>query len=72
MSDPGKAVFSSYASQDAAVEEYSRLLRHAAGGLLRDRSNVHCLRHGPWAWPLRDEPRFQALLADPKNNAPLF
>ena len=33
---------------------------------------THVLRSGPWLVPLRGDPRFEALLNDPKNNAPLF
>jgi hypothetical protein len=32
--------------------------------------NVHVMKGR--AGPLRDDPRFRALLAVPKNNAPLF
>ncbi len=34
--------------------------------------SVHRLRHGLYLWPLVGDPRFEALLNDPKNNAPLF
>jgi len=30
------------------------------------------MRHSPLFAPLRGDPRWEALLADPKNNAPLF
>ena len=50
---------------DAAVREYARLLRN--GG-----ANVHQLRVAPLPATLRQDPRFQALLNEPKNNAPLF
>ncbi len=54
--------------KDRALAELARLL-HVAWG-----ANIYRER-GCWlsAWkPLRDDPRFQALLADPKNNGPLF
>jgi hypothetical protein len=39
-------------------------------------ANVHQARVGIWPFvsfqPLRGDPRFEALLNDPKNNAPLF
>jgi TolB-like protein/Tfp pilus assembly protein PilF len=54
--------------KDRALAEFERLLHVPFGtNIYRDR--------GYWigAWqPLRDDPRFQALLADPKNNGPLF
>ena len=33
---------------------------------------VQVLRSGPWFAPLKGDPRFEALLSDPKNSAPLF
>jgi TolB-like protein len=33
---------------------------------------TYVLRSGPWLVPLRGDPRFEALMNDPKNNAPLF
>jgi len=33
---------------------------------------IHEVRHGVLWWPLQGDPRFEALLNDPKNNAPLF
>lgn len=35
-------------------------------------ADVHSLHSGPWLAPLRGDPRFEALMSDPKNNAPLF
>lgn len=52
--------------KDEALAEYARLLRTPSVGLL----NVHGLRHR--AGSLRGDPRWEALLNDPKNNAPLF
>jgi hypothetical protein len=34
--------------------------------------SVHEMRHHPRYAPLRGDPRFEALLNDPKNSAPLF
>ncbi len=34
--------------------------------------NVHWLKNGPWFAPLKGDPDFEALLADPGNNAPLL
>ena len=50
----------------AAVAELRQLL--ATGG----QPNVHWLKNGPWFWPLRDDPAFETLVADPRNSAPLF
>jgi len=54
-------------NKDRAIAEYTRLLR-----VPFSRLNIHEMKHDPRHAPLRDDPRFQALLADPKNNAPLF
>ena len=60
-----------------AIADYSELLRRPYGG--REASNrwskmttVHVMRHDPHYSPLHGDPRFEALLNDPKNNAPLF
>ena len=51
--------------KDAALAELDRLLRAVYG------ANVHTARIDPGWLPLRGDPRFEALLNDPKNNAPL-
>ena len=53
--------------KDRAIAELTRLLRVPGFGL-----NVHYLRRSAWSAPLHGDPRFEALLKDPKNNAPLF
>jgi hypothetical protein len=50
----------------AACAELKQLL--ASGGL----PNVNWLKNGPWFAPLKGDPFFEALVADPKNNQPLF
>jgi TolB-like protein/Tfp pilus assembly protein PilF len=52
--------------KDEAIAEYSRLLHVPYGG------NVNLARVDPGWLPIRDDPRFKAVLADPKNNEPLF
>ena len=52
--------------KDRALAEIARLLRTPCG------LNIHATRIDPIWLPLRGDPRFEALLADPKNNAPLF
>jgi TolB-like protein/Tfp pilus assembly protein PilF len=53
-------------NKEGALAEYKRLLSRP--GYI----NVHYLRTEPGYAPLRDDPRFQALINDPKNNQPLF
>ncbi len=52
--------------KDRALAEYARLLR------LHSSVNVHEMRRSPEFFPLQGDPRFEALLNDPKNNEPLF
>jgi hypothetical protein len=48
-----------------AFAELARLLRVPSG------ANVYDERNDPSWMRVRDDPRFEALLSDPKNNAPL-
>ena len=52
--------------KDRALVELARLLRTPFG------ENIYSARLGPGWFPLRGDPRFEALVNDPKNNAPLF
>jgi TolB-like protein/Tfp pilus assembly protein PilF len=52
--------------KDRALAELGRLLRTPFG------ENIYSARTGAGWLPLWDDPRFQALLNDPKNNAPLL
>jgi TolB-like protein/cytochrome c-type biogenesis protein CcmH/NrfG len=59
--------------KERALAEYARLLRvpvraFPGEGLLQ----VEIMKRSPEYQPLRGDPRFEALLNDPKNNAPLF
>jgi tetratricopeptide (TPR) repeat protein len=53
--------------KDRAIEESARMLRMPFVG-----TSVHMMKRDPFWFPLRGDPRFEALLDDPKNNAPLF
>ncbi|MBL9201119.1 MAG: TIR domain-containing protein [Opitutaceae bacterium] len=50
-----------------AIAEYEKLFLMPFSGL-----SVHEMRRHPRYFPLRGDPRFEALVNDPKNNAPLF
>ncbi|MEI6106264.1 MAG: TIR domain-containing protein [Opitutae bacterium] len=52
--------------KDGALAELARLLRTPRG------ANVYTARFAVGWLPLRGDPRFEALLADPKNNEPLL
>jgi TolB-like protein/Tfp pilus assembly protein PilF len=52
--------------KDAALAELARLLRTPYG------ENIHQAKHGLNWLPLRGDPRFEALVNDPKNNAPML
>ncbi|MEI6106262.1 MAG: TIR domain-containing protein [Opitutae bacterium] len=52
--------------KEAACAELRQLL--ATGS----QPNVHVLKTGPTFFPLKGYPAFEAILNDPKNNAPLF
>ena len=61
-------IYDGLGEKELALAEYTRLLSvPMAGGNLK----VHEMRNNTLS-KLLDDPRFQALLADPKNNAPLF
>jgi TolB-like protein len=53
--------------KDKAIAALTHLLRLPYGGV-----NVFDLKSGGFFAPLNGDPRFQALLADPASNAPLF
>ena len=52
--------------KDAALAELARLLRTPYG------ENIYSAKYGLSWFPLRGDPRFEALVNDPKNNAPLL
>ncbi len=51
--------------KDKAIEMYSKLVRTPYG------TNVNIARNAADWLPIRDDPRFKAILDDPKSNAPL-
>ncbi len=53
--------------KDAAFAGLAHILHVPNNG-----GGVNSFRFVPWFVPLRADPRFEALLNDPKNNAPLF
>jgi TolB-like protein len=53
--------------KERALAELARLLQVPHGA-----PSVHVLRTSAETFPLHGDPRFEALLNDPKNNAPLF
>lgn len=55
-----------------AIEAYARLLQSPHVSPRMAANSVHVLRHALWFAPLRGDPRWEELLNDPKNNAPLF
>jgi tetratricopeptide (TPR) repeat protein len=52
--------------KEQAITEYARLLK------IPSNLNVHDMKRNPFYAPLRGDPRWEALLNDPKNNEPLF
>ena len=56
--------------KDGALAELARLLRMPTGS--DNPLNVYAARHDVGWLPLRGDPRFEALLTDPQNNAPLL
>ena len=63
------AVYAWTGDKDRAIAELARLLLIPVGG---GGMSVHTLRVDAAFAPLRGDSRFEALLKDPKNNAPLF
>ncbi|MDQ5981118.1 MAG: TolB amino-terminal protein, partial [Verrucomicrobiota bacterium] len=59
-------ILAALGEKDRALAEVARLLRTPG------KANVHELRHNVDWHPLQGDPRFEALLNDPKNNEPLF
>jgi hypothetical protein len=56
-----------------ALENLDRLMKNPGTDIFTQGLwTVHVLRSSPLFKPLKDDPRWEALLNDPKNNAPLF
>jgi tetratricopeptide (TPR) repeat protein len=62
--------------KDQALATYARLLRTPfsdfASGFSWNTLNPYAMRHSARYAPLHGDPRFEALLDDPKNKEPLF
>jgi TolB-like protein/tetratricopeptide (TPR) repeat protein len=56
------------ADRDAAIARLGVILREPTNDAWR--YNVHCMEHAVHMWPLQGDPRFEALINDPANNAP--
>jgi tetratricopeptide (TPR) repeat protein len=54
--------------KDGAIAELAQLFRTPFSW----EWSVYHAKYGPWLEPLKGDPRFEALLNDPRNNAPLF
>jgi TolB-like protein len=54
--------------KDAGIARLALILRHPLTDAWR--YNVHCMSHSIHMWPLQGDPRFEALIKDPANNAP--
>ena len=55
--------------KDGALAELARTIPISGN---YSETNVYVLRHQIGLWPLWGDPRFEAILDDPKNNVPLF
>jgi TolB-like protein/Tfp pilus assembly protein PilF len=64
------AMFLAWSGDKAAALD--ELARTVPGSGNYHEANVHVLRHQIGLWPLQGDPRFEAILNDPRNNAPLF
>jgi tetratricopeptide (TPR) repeat protein len=58
------------ADKDAAIETLRKYCRLKLSDVWF--SNVHLKSHGLDTWPVHDDPKFQAMISDPANNAPAF
>ena len=69
-------VYAWVGDKEAAIAEYQRLFRlpYGISGNAGSfpRASIHTMRLDPIYAPLHGDPRWETLLNDPKNNAPLF